>query len=349
MPKIQSSSSDSSSDDDCDIYTNAASKLNALNNQKKSNNRNKVQLNDEVIEINNSERVEQVIPPISEAEPIVNNDSSVGKAESTIQVKDIYNENPVVCIIDDELDDECVMVNHFTPPRTTRSSKIKKALVPKMVSNSKSFNDSIELELNKSYDSVFDLTQEDDNYVMIGSPELKSPCRDNTEVTIKVMWKSDQCIRFELKKYETFQKIFKHLAQEEGIPENQVLITKRDKKIHPFDTPVSINWSILDILEGGVVSANLVKKHKGLGNSEQNDALESGCKLKIQISDKKTLMLTLKHHEPFSKLMRACSQELNVQESKIKLYFDGELIEMDDTPESLDLEDEGCIDCKISK
>lgn len=171
--------------------------------------------------------------------------------------------------------------------------------------------------------------------------------------------------------HETFQKIFKSLANMEGISEDQVLITKKERRITQFDTPATIDWSILDILgkliwlfscayqtdflkyfiyftDGGVVSAELAKKHKG-NSGQDEDASENGCKIKIQSSDKRSLTLTLKHDESFATLLKACSEHLSIPESKIKFYFDGDLIEMEDTPNTLDLEDEACIDCKILK
>ena len=52
--------------------------------------------------------------------------------------------------------------------------------------------------------------------------------------------------------------------------------------------------------------------------------------------------------DPFTVLSQKCSEHLNIPESKIKFYFDGEFVDLTDTPETLDIDDEACFDLKIS-
>jgi small nuclear ribonucleoprotein (snRNP)-like protein len=82
-------------------------------------------------------------------------------------------------------------------------------------------------------------------------------------------------------------------------------------------------------------------------NSIHDNGEENTCKIKVQISDKKSLLITLKNNQTFKGLLQNCAAQLNMAESKLKLYFDGELINLYETPESLDLDDEACIDLKI--
>lgn len=70
--------------------------------------------------------------------------------------------------------------------------------------------------------------------------------------------------------------------------------------------------------------------------------------IKVQTTSKKSLTVTVDRDEDFKALLAKCVQELNVDESKIKLYFDGELVAITDTPDSLEIEDEACFDLRIA-
>lgn len=84
-----------------------------------------------------------------------------------------------------------------------------------------------------------------------------------------------------------------------------------------------------------------------LSKDESND--EDICNIKVQTANKKqSLTIPLKKDEPFKMLFANCAEQFGVKENNLKLYFDGEQINPSDTPESLDLEGEACIDLHIS-
>jgi len=79
------------------------------------------------------------------------------------------------------------------------------------------------------------------------------------------------------------------------------------------------------------------------------DEKNNTCNIKIQTANKKqSLTILLQRNQRFDVLLASCAQQLGVKESNLKLYFDGEQISLADTPESLDLEEEACIDLHIS-
>lgn len=81
--------------------------------------------------------------------------------------------------------------------------------------------------------------------------------------------------------------------------------------------------------------------------NESND--EDICAIKVQTANKKqSLIIPLKKDERFKALFDNCAKQLGVKVNNLKLYFDGEQISPTDTPESLDLEGEACIDLYIS-
>ncbi|XP_006623619.1 uncharacterized protein CG4449 isoform X2 [Apis dorsata] len=145
------------------------------------------------------------------------------------------------------------------------------------------------------------------------------------------------------KQNENFGQIFKYFANLEQVSIDEILITKKDKIIKRNDTPISINLSVIDILEGGII-----KKDNTISNNvmEKND--NNVCMIKIQTTNKKSLTIFVKRDENFKTLLEKCAQEFNIEKSKIKLYFDGELIAIMDTPDSLEIEDEACFDLQFS-
>lgn len=114
---------------------------------------------------------------------------------------------------------------------------------------------------------------------------------------------------------------------------------------HQLNVITGKYFFLLYSVDGGVVSADIAKKSKG--QPGQDEAQENTCKIKIQTSDKRTLTVTLKNDEAIKALVHTCSEQLDIPESKMKFYFDGEVIDSDETPESLDLDDEACFDLKI--
>lgn len=84
-----------------------------------------------------------------------------------------------------------------------------------------------------------------------------------------------------------------------------------------------------------------------LSEDKSND--EDICTIKVQTANKKqSLTIPLKKDEQFKALFDNCVKQLGIKEKNLKFYFDGEQISPTDTPDSLDLEGEACIDLHIS-
>ncbi|XP_076547546.1 DNA repair protein Rad60 isoform X4 [Osmia lignaria lignaria] len=173
--------------------------------------------------------------------------------------------------------------------------------------------------------------------------ETSNPAGDeNYDLSVKILWRSRNVHRLNIRKNENFHKIFEYFADLEKVSIDEILITKKDQIIKKSDTPASINLSVIDILEGGIVKKDSTTPQ----NYEEND--ENTCVIKVQTTTKKTITVSVKRDENFQVLSVKCAQALDVEESKIKLYFDGELITLTDTPDSLEIEDEACFDLKLA-
>lgn len=84
-------------------------------------------------------------------------------------------------------------------------------------------------------------------------------------------------------------------------------------------------------------------------NGSKNGDDDDICNIKVQTANKKkSLTIPLRRNQKFKALFVNCAQQLDLNEGSLKFYFDGEQIDPADTPESLDLEGEACIDLHIS-
>lgn len=165
---------------------------------------------------------------------------------------------------------------------------------------------------------------------------------ENYEINVKIYWRSSRIDRFSILKHDTFQRIFQHYADLEKVSMDEILIMKKDKIVSHNDTPASLKLSVIDILDGGIVNPGM----NVLIEDKQN---ENTCSIKIQTANKKQSFTILhERNQQFKMLLTGCAKQLDIKESSLKLYFDGEQIDPRDTPESLDLEEEACIDLHIS-
>lgn len=71
--------------------------------------------------------------------------------------------------------------------------------------------------------------------------------------------------------------------------------------------------------------------------------------IKLQTKDhKKSLSISIKKTQKIKVLLMKCAEQLKVPEDKIKFQFDGEEVELTETPDSLDLEGGECFDMYIA-
>lgn len=180
--------------------------------------------------------------------------------------------------------------------------------------------------------------------LIIHEKSIDSSEDENYDIDIKILWRSNNVHRLNIRRNENFRKIFEHFANLEQVSIDEILLTKKDRTIKKSDTPTSINLSVIDILEGGIV-----KKGSNVAQRNAEGKLdEDVCIIKVQTTSKKSLTVTVDRDQDFKGLLAKCVQELNVEEGKIKLYFDGEIVAITDTPDSLEIEDEACFDLRIS-
>ncbi|XP_012218390.1 DNA repair protein Rad60 isoform X1 [Linepithema humile] len=162
---------------------------------------------------------------------------------------------------------------------------------------------------------------------------------DNYELHIKILWRSSRLDRLSIRKHDCFQKIFQHYADLEHVSIDEILIMNKDKIVKYSDTPALLKLSVIDILDGGIVNPGMKTLSEGSSDNENI------CSIKVQTANKKqSLIIILRRDQQFKALFANCAEQLGVKENSLKLYFDGEQISPTDTPDSLDLEGEACVD-----
>ncbi|XP_014482127.1 PREDICTED: uncharacterized protein CG4449 [Dinoponera quadriceps] len=187
------------------------------------------------------------------------------------------------------------------------------------------------------------VTFSSNNTIALSSDDDANGEDDNYEITVKVLWRSIRLDRLSMRRHDSFLKIFQHYADLEKVSVNEVLIMRNDKIISFDDTPALLKLSVVDILDGGIVNP-------GMRPNTDKDANENDAyNIKVQTANKKqSLTFPLKKNEQFQALFSYCASHFGEKEGRLKFYFDGEQINPTDTPESLDIEGEACIDLQIS-
>ncbi|XP_075148109.1 uncharacterized protein LOC142222057 [Haematobia irritans] len=178
----------------------------------------------------------------------------------------------------------------------------------------------------------------------------KNPCLDisldddNPELSIKVKWKGIP-EAFKLRKYQKFSLIFQQLAEREGTDLGNIAFNISSRIITPEDTPDSIDYKIYQFIDGRVITA-LNSPMGAAAPKKQRD--QNKITVKIQ-SDKwkRPLQIDLQKTDKFRILYIKCSEELSVNIDRLKLSFDGDLLELNDTPADLDLEGGEVIDLRF--
>ena len=86
------------------------------------------------------------------------------------------------------------------------------------------------------------------------------------------------------------------------------------------------------------------------GNPKKLKRDKNFINLKIQSSGlKKPIMITANKTKSFHAVLVKCAEALNTVPDKVRLEFDGEDIELDSTPDDLDMDGGEILDCHVSK
>lgn len=167
----------------------------------------------------------------------------------------------------------------------------------------------------------------------------------NYTVSVKVLWKSVNMKSFPLRRFQKLQEIYEYFMKEENVPFERILLTLRDKKISPNDTPESLDLKVYEFIEGGILSGLTRAPNSVI--SEKCTYDENCVTLKLQDVQKRVLKFSVQKDEPLKLTMIRYAEQIEKPLKDVKFYFEGEILRPTDTPESLGLENDEIIDVKI--
>ncbi|XP_077288830.1 DNA repair protein Rad60 isoform X2 [Arctopsyche grandis] len=177
---------------------------------------------------------------------------------------------------------------------------------------------------------------------------------ENEELSIKVHWRSKEYHRFKIRKYQKLTSIFEFFAKLEEVAIDNLLLTLGDRVLRPVDTPASIEYNICHFIEGGIVphSVTHIAEQSAKKYDAPSDALAAAMhkKLVIKLRSKEmknAFEVMIGKNQKLSVAMVKFSEEIEVPLSRLKFYFDGDLVDSESTPVSLDLEGGECLDVHV--
>ncbi|KAH8251650.1 hypothetical protein KR038_003524 [Drosophila bunnanda] len=170
---------------------------------------------------------------------------------------------------------------------------------------------------------------------------------DNPTIEVALSWLGEIQV-YKLRQHQKFKHMFKEVAERNGVDEGNVSMDMYYKFIGPEDTPHSIGLQSFHTLSGHATKSGNKISTKSDNHQEDLSKKPRKFQLKVQAAKwKQPLVVAIKRKDPFKMLYIKCAEELNVEARLIKLFFDGDLLDPQDTPKNQDMEGNEMIDLEI--
>lgn len=165
---------------------------------------------------------------------------------------------------------------------------------------------------------------------------------DEEELSVKVYWQSWEIYKFTIRTHQQIKQIFEHFAKKENVEMNKLLFMYNDKILSPTDTPSSFNYNIAKVIDGGIVNEAVTYENK----NKQKKPTDIKVKFQTQNS-KKAFEVSIDKNELLCSAMILFSESIDKPMKQLKFYFDGDIIQGNQTLKQLDFEGGECIDVKF--
>ncbi|KAF4532302.1 hypothetical protein B566_EDAN010803 [Ephemera danica] len=264
-----------------------------------------------------------------------------------------------------KFDDECEVVNETVPALDPSSDEDEKILAAALLEQAKQEQRNInrhyrELSLEQA-EQPFQLDVELTNYLAAHNSSSCSYTEaeeakvevDDTDIpiTIYVRWKF-ACTKekYTIKKYQTFESIFRIYADKENVPIEKVHMEivgddEECKLIKPWFTPDDVNMSGIALLEGCLMN---IESKKNESEDEDDFIDDDKIELKMQLKGRRDrLTVRMGPQETFKLAMLKLADQISQPVEKLRFHFDGEVVLNTQTPEDLDLEGGEVFDVEI--
>lgn len=158
----------------------------------------------------------------------------------------------------------------------------------------------------------------------------------NYECNVKIIWKSADVVKIPVRRLQKLNVVFEHFMKEENVDLEKIILTLHGKTVKPTDTPESLNLTVTDFLDGGVVFASVSYQ-----SCQQDDSKFS---IKFQDCSKQIITLPIKYEDKMKAVLLGYAEQIDKPLTGLKFMFDGCAINYDDTPESLGMEKGDVVD-----
>lgn len=330
-------------DDDYNFYNNPAAQFNKIKEQKEKEAAMKMKLLQKQIEDE-----EESIDTIEDVTKSNSDKNTLPVLDAVIEITD--SQSPKPSYSEDTYEE--IPSNRRATRNSTRRGRGRRSINTSVVSppqKKRGRKSSLDKGLEKLVEVASKLKAAKHNNlpaVLNDSPLLiDSDDGDDTEeiVNVKVVWRCGDPHSFPIVKKKDIGSIYEFFAKRENVGVENILLSKKDKVLSPHCTPLSIDYKVTDILEGGILQDATSKPASS--NHQDKDCIE----VKVQQKNvKKPLLIQLHKSNDMHILAKKVASELGIDVDKLKFNFDGDTLDLDETVESLDLDGGECFDLVVS-
>ncbi|XP_033747586.1 NFATC2-interacting protein-like [Pecten maximus] len=167
---------------------------------------------------------------------------------------------------------------------------------------------------------------------------------ENDRLTLKVRHGTDT-YRLPVMENDFFKTILMDLSQRLDVAESQILLIHNDVTISSEDTPRSLGLTTADIID-----CHINRKEWTAPAASFNDSLDDTNSITLYIqsrNDRHKMEFKMDKTTPLDWLIRQYATKMDKDPSKLRFMFDGENLDLRDSPDTLEIEDGYTLDLII--
>ncbi|CAH1732341.1 unnamed protein product [Aphis gossypii] len=166
----------------------------------------------------------------------------------------------------------------------------------------------------------------------------------NRIMNVKVYWRKMRTHCFPLRMHQSISSIYEHFAKLEDIDLSHVRLDLHNKLLSPKDTPNSINYKIIDFIDGDIEFYKSPYDTPDVPEVEEEPQDEM-VQFHVKQKDvKRPITIELKKTDKMLIMYIKLKELLGFDIDSFTLEFDGDKVKFMDTMKSLDLEGDECFE-----
>jgi len=194
------------------------------------------------------------------------------------------------------------------------------------------------------------MNHKDESFEVIGNDAVE----DEELITARVMTKNG-VKKWEMKKNEQFKKVFEDIAKFENTQMGNIVLMLREKILNFSDTPSTVGLQIGEIIDCGKTAKPVQERIKIVDSSDDEDTLIKGnsnlvvIMLQGEEGRKSRVKFLIAKDETFGSILKKYCEKRELDPNGFMMEFDGDKVELKQTPEDLEIESGEIFDVTKSK